>query len=60
MLHVVFILKVLRILGSLSTKQNHQPQKQDRRVIPLVVSDQRHKQTELKMAGPSLSRTSNK
>jgi hypothetical protein len=36
MLRVVFILEVLRILGRLCMKQNHQPQKQDRRVYSLV------------------------
>jgi len=52
MLHRVFIFEVFSILGSLSMKQNHQTQKQDRRVFSLVVFDNRYKQTWLKMAGP--------
>jgi hypothetical protein len=52
MLHEVFILEVLRIFDSLSMTQDHQPQKQDRRVFSLVIFDHRYKQKELKMAGP--------
>jgi hypothetical protein len=57
MLPDVMNLKVLRIFGSLSMKQKHQPQKQDRRVF---VFDHRYKQKADKWLGHSLIRTSSK